>query len=150
MKSIGALKAKLRRIPEAAEFDAGFAQLAYSEDYTRDRQLIRYILGRLTRTKLGLESLDYRQMTIEHIAPQSGDDLDGEHVASIGNLLSSAPSSTISWGRNRSRRRSLFSRRPMGYGRSALLDAAVSWSSDEVDSRAVLLAKVARDEVWKI
>jgi hypothetical protein len=65
-------RAKLRtRWPDEAAFNAGLADLRYSQAESRDRQLIRYSLTRLDRKLRADAVVDYGKMTIEHLAPQS-------------------------------------------------------------------------------
>ena len=85
------LKQKLRdRVPSLDEVRALFPEVIYTDNVTRQRKLVKYILVGLDQTTPSPIVVDYDQMTIEHLAPQSliGQ---GEYneaiVGQLGNLL---------------------------------------------------------------
>jgi Protein of unknown function (DUF1524) len=81
---------KLRdRVPSYEEFEAAFVEIRFTDDSTRQRQLVRYMLRRIDEDMRDGVVPDYDRMTIEHILPQKAaqmpDKLD--EVGMIGNLL---------------------------------------------------------------
>ena len=91
-KVLGDLKNKLRGIlPAYAEFESNFLELQFSRSFTKQKKLIQYVLSKVDRVISGSGVvLDYSQMTIEHLAPQSpgaGSGLGESVIGSIGNLL---------------------------------------------------------------
>jgi hypothetical protein len=89
-KHLQDFKAKLKnRLPDKTAFEAGFLQLRYSQFDSRDRPLIRYILGKIDAHLRKDATVDYSKMTIEHIAPQNPPGAAGAIplFATIGNLV---------------------------------------------------------------
>jgi len=84
---VNELRKKLQdRWPDYAEFEAGFLALRLSEAYTKNRRLVRYILGRMDQA-VRKPPVNMGEMTIEHLASQANTDgVDSEHVAMVGNL----------------------------------------------------------------
>ena len=81
---------KLRnRIPSYQEFEANFKEIRYSDDYTKQKKLVKYILRRVHEHHNKGVAADYDRMTIEHIIPQdefAAGLTDHEHMAQLGNL----------------------------------------------------------------
>lgn len=152
VKSIRELKAKLKsRLPDPEEFRAGFAQLSFSDEYTRDKKLVKYTLGRLTQHGLKLEGLDTELLTIEHLAPQSGSSLELEHIANIGNLvLVGDKLNSEKLGSKSFKLKKPLLVKANDVWKDEVLRRAKAWGSTKIESRASVLAQIALDEVWKI
>jgi hypothetical protein len=58
------------RVPSYEEFEAAFAEIRFTDDNTRQRQLVRYLLRRIDEYMRDGLMPDYGRMTIEHILPQ--------------------------------------------------------------------------------
>lgn len=93
-KAVDDLLQKLRdRVPTFAEFEAAFVELKSSRIYPQQTALVRYVLEKLhvgvpASTDTG--PIDFSQLTVEHLAPQSSKPANGvkaADVARIGNLL---------------------------------------------------------------
>ncbi len=85
------LKEKLRkRVPVLEEVRALFPQILYTDEITKQRGLVKYILAGFDRaTKTGVTT-DYDSMTIEHLVPQSHigtADFTEANVGQLGNLI---------------------------------------------------------------
>ena len=149
--SIRQLKKKLKlRLPGADEFDAGFLALAYSDDYTRDRNLVRYTLGKLARHGLKSKVLDYEQLTIEHLAPQRGSSVAADRIASIGNLILVDGDLNQELASKPFKRKKPLLIKATDVWKDDTLRKAKTWEEAKIGVRAKLLAKLAREEVWKI
>ena len=59
----------------------------YSEEYARQKNLVKYILEKIDRHLNENAPTDYSQYSIEHIEPQSSQKISGEMIASLGNLM---------------------------------------------------------------
>ena len=59
------------RIPSAEEFHAGFAEIWFTDENARSRQLVRYLLRRLDTHLRERVIPDYELFTIEHLSPQN-------------------------------------------------------------------------------
>jgi hypothetical protein len=150
-KSIVDLKKKLRaRLPGLEEFAPAFVELSYSQEYTRDKKLVRYTLGKLARHGLRSKAIDYEEMTIEHVAPQSDRKLAKELVASIGNLV------LVDGDLNTRLADKSFGVKKPAMEKAAevwvdgSLRKAKTWGKSEIEARAQMLAKLAYKSVWKI
>jgi len=81
---------KLRqRVPSYQEFEANFLEIVYRRDSTKQRSLVHYILSRLDAAQRTGAVVDYQQMTIEHICPESPDGTwpATKNVGMVGNLV---------------------------------------------------------------
>lgn len=88
---IKAFKQKLRdRIPSYEEFEAGMLDIRFSNENTRQRQLVRYLLRRVDEhLRTGVRP-DYEQMTVEHLAsqnPSGAAEASEDVIGMLGNLL---------------------------------------------------------------
>jgi len=67
------LKKKLRdKLPTYEEFESNFIGLTFTNDFTKQKKIIQYVLSRLDKGEAGGVAVDYEQMSIEHLASQSG------------------------------------------------------------------------------
>lgn len=65
------LKDKLRaRVPSLEQIKAAFQEIVYTDDLTRQKKLVKYVLVGLHQAATPPVPVDYDRMTIEHIAPQ--------------------------------------------------------------------------------
>ena len=82
---------KLRdRIPSENEVKALFPEMIYTENYTKQRSLIRYALVNIAKENKQDSTIDFKHMTIEHLVPQSmidNGDYTDHVIGQIGNLI---------------------------------------------------------------
>lgn len=72
------------------EFSVHFKDARYSDSFAKDKRLIRYILENVHRSFSQGHPVDYLEMSIEHILPQSKASTelsDSDLVGSLGNLI---------------------------------------------------------------
>lgn len=151
VKEIRALRKKLReRLPGAPDFDAGFIELAYSNEVTRDRKLIRHVLGRIARVGLNRAAMDYGELTIEHLVPQSSSALSAESVANVGNLVFVSPETNDHLGTKPFGEKRKLLKKAREVWVDPILDKAKSWDDATILKRAKHLAETARTKVWTI
>ena len=152
IESIRELKAKLKdRLPDPGEFQAGFVRLAYSDEYTRDKKLVKYTLGRLTQHGLGMEGLDTELLTIEHLAPQSGSSIEMDQISNIGNLILVGDKlNSEELGDKSFKAKKPLLVRAAEVWKDDVLRQAKAWGGTKIEARASLLANVALEEVWTI
>lgn len=85
------LKEKLRdRVPTRDEVIALFPELMYTDNFTKQRNLIRYILTRLKVSDEGGKYAQYITFTIEHLVPQAEiqrEVVDEATIGQVGNLM---------------------------------------------------------------
>ncbi|MBI4661125.1 MAG: DUF262 domain-containing protein [Verrucomicrobia bacterium] len=88
---VSELKTKLRgRVPLFDEFRALFPTIVFTDNQTKQRNLLRYILARFQTDSTPSVTIDFDGMTLEHLVPQSqiGSGLFSEDiVGQAGNLL---------------------------------------------------------------
>jgi len=142
------LKAKL---PDHQEFEANFRDIYCSEEYTKDKLLVQYILGRMTKKFLPAIPIDWEQMTIEHIANQgrTANSPSKEEIAEIGNLL------LVSEKLNSQLKNKSFSdKMRILRGSHVYLDdylrAQTTCGAEQIRERTDALAGIAFDVVWKL
>ena len=147
------LKKKLRdRIPSYEEFKALFPEIVFTDNVTKQRQLVKYILISIDRHKPTPAVIDYDQMTIEHVASQmliGTNGFDEELIGQLGNLL------LVPKDLNKK-----LKHRDFPDKKSILLEAgfqipkemkhATKWGSEEISARTAALASEAYDKVWKL
>ena len=152
LKSILELRGKLKNsLPTAEEFRAGFTQLAYSDDYNREKKLVKYTLGKLSQHALKIEGLDTELLTIEHLAPQSGSSVGKDAIANIGNLvLVGEKLNNEKLGNKSFNLKKPFVMKAPEVWKDDVLRNANVWGATKIDARASLMADVALDKVWKI
>jgi hypothetical protein len=88
---VNEIKTKLReRVPVVDEVKALFPSIIYTENQTKQRNLVKYILAGFQKHSLKSVVIDFDAMTIEHLAPQSligKGAFSEEIVGQLGNLI---------------------------------------------------------------
>lgn len=144
---------KLReRVPTLAEFDAGFVELRYSEEATKQGPLVRYILRRIDEAQRKGAPVDYDRMSIEHIAPQNPpahSGLSAESVASIGNLILVPEKLNTSLANKTFKKKRALMKKEKVPMEPTLRDAA-QWTQAEIDARSKALAKLCHERVFRV
>jgi hypothetical protein len=152
VKIIQELKAKLRaRVPSVEEFKALFPNLIFTDNITKQKKLVKYVLVGLDRQAMNASVVDYEQMTIEHLAPQSliGQQAnDDALIGQLGNLL------LLSEDLNGKLKNKAFKEKKRiltesGYKLPTLIDQATVWTGDEIRARTKAMAEEAYNTVWK-
>ncbi len=77
------------RLPSLEEFTLPFSQLIYRNDFTRNKDLIRYVLEKVQRAQGWKDTYDFENFTVEHIINQSDGKRteESDDCGAIGNLL---------------------------------------------------------------
>lgn len=147
------LRVKLQsKLPSFQEFDASFRQLAYSEDFTKQKKLVQYVLAKVCEYLSDGVVVDYEQMTIEHLAsqrPRSGVAIVDTDVASIGNLV------LVNAKLNEKLANKTFREKKAILMKSHVpLDDVVKnasdWTAKQIDERAHHLSELAYKKIWAI
>ncbi len=147
------LKQKLRdRIPSLDEVRALFPEIVYTDNLTKQRSLVRYILAGLDKDSRPGVATDYEKMTIEHLVPQSriGDGNFSEIIiGGLGNLIlvSQDMNSRLDDKAFRDKRRIL---QASGFNLPPEIAAAEEWGVDQIKARTDSIARHAYEKVWKI
>ncbi len=152
VKVLGALRKKLKsKLPPYAEFEASFLELRCSEKFTKQRSIVRYILGKMCRHDSAGISMDPDRMTIEHLAPENPPTPNGltdEEIASIGNLV------LLDQKANNYVANKPFSEKRKYLKDKKWIDAEVristSWTATDITSHARRMAEKAYRKVWTL
>ena len=152
VKVLNELEVKLQdRIPGYQEFEANFLEVFYSDEFTKRKPLVRYILAKINSHHVDGLTIDYSQMTIEHIASQNPSEskLGQQPIASLGNLL------LIDHELNRKLGNKEFSKKKQLLRKSDVwidetIADAIYWGEDEINHRTMKLAEIAYKLVWNI
>lgn len=147
------LKQKLReRVPGWDEFRALFPGIIFTDRLTKQKNLVKYILTSLDRQSARAVSLDYSQMTIEHLASQNligSPDLDEALIGQLGNLILVSEELNGRLGSKpfKDKKRILMED---GYKLPPIIEEATDWGAKEIRDRTDQLAREAYSSVWKL
>ena len=144
---------KLRdRVPSYDEFEAAFAEIRFTDDNTRQRQLVRYLLRRIDEYLRTGTPPNYDVMTIEHLAPQkplSNATATPDAVGMMGNLL------LVTEELNKNLANKAFGEKIKILKKSdVLLDDSLKnaskWDDSTIENRSKALAKLCYEKVFKV
>jgi len=147
------LKQKLRdRVPSLDEVKALFPGVIYTDNVTRQRKLVKYILVGLDQTTPSPIVVDYDQMTIEHLASQSligQDEFSESLVGQLGNLLlvSDELNAKLKDKPFKAKKQILLD---SGFKLPEEITAAATWGAAEIRLRTQTLAERAYNDAWKL
>jgi hypothetical protein len=147
------LKQKLGdRVPSLDEVKALFSEIIYTDNVTRQRKLVKYILVGLDQTTQSSIAVDYDQMTIEHLASQSSigqGEFSESLVGQLGNLLlvSDELNAKLKDKPFKDKKQILLDN---GFKLPDEMKAAAVWGAAEIRFRTQTLAERAYNDVWKL
>ena len=150
---LGEIKSSLKkRMPSKEDFVSGFSALRYSDKFTRDKKLVKYILARIEDhlSKVGV-AIDYDSMTIEHVASQSpgagSAALSPDHVAMLGNLLlCDTPLQNQLKNDPFDKKKEILKKSGLGAAKGITTKAV--WDKAAIEDRTKELAELAYTEIW--
>jgi uncharacterized protein with ParB-like and HNH nuclease domain len=152
VKIIQELKQKLRdRVPSIGEFKALFPNIIFTDNVTKQKKLVKYVLIGLERARTNAAVVDYDQMTIEHLASQSligQSGCDDALIGQVGNLLlvSEEVNSLLMNKSFKDKKRILTEN---GYKLPKVVEQATAWGAAEIKQRTDEIADMAYSTVWK-
>lgn len=133
------------KVPARDVFVSKFKQLSYLN--TRQRNVIRYTLWKIDRSRNPAVDIDRNSSSIEHISPQANHNYCTHY---IGNLLL-VP---VKFNSEKLGSKSFSEKKILltdgGYALDSLVTAAATWTTQEVEKRTQELAEYAYDTVWSI
>jgi hypothetical protein len=143
------LRAKLStRKPSYEEFEALFSQILFSKQFTKQKKLVQYILAKIDAYHSDGLPVDYTQMTIEHIVPQSGSILP-QIAAQLGNLVL-----TNAKLNERLNNKSFTEKKKILTNSRVWIDpvfkSAKEWDASSIENRTKALAKLAYEKIWAL
>lgn len=139
------------RVPSLEEFKALFPNIVFTDNITKQKKLVKYVLVGLDRQQTNPAAIDYEQMTIEHVAPQS---FIGQHgyddalIGQMGNLIlmSEELNGKLENKAFKDKKRILTE---SGYKLPTLIEQATAWTGKEIKQRTEAMAEEAYNTVWK-
>lgn len=153
LRIIKELKRKLRdRVPSLEEVKALFPEIVFTNNITKDKALVKYILTRFDKQLSTAVAVDYESMTIEHLVPQSSIGTGGftdNVVGQLGNLI------LVSEGLNNKLENKSFPEKKqiLQSAKCPLpqeIAAKSKWTPADIQSRTEQMAIQAYSQLWKI
>ncbi|MFZ3217524.1 MAG: DUF262 domain-containing protein [Candidatus Acidiferrales bacterium] len=152
-KVVDGLRKKLEsKLPPYGEFEARFLELRYSAKFTKQKNLVRYILTKMTQYNCTGISVDAERMTVEHLSPENPPrptGLSDEQVASLGNLVLVDSKLNNKLGNKGFTEKKKILRSADGWLDSTI-DRASTWGPVEIETRTKALAAQAYRDVWNL
>lgn len=139
------------RKPSPSEFAAGFEQIFFTKNYTKQSSLVRYTLQKLANHQNLAFSDDTANLTIEHVFPQAKIDADwtDDIVGSFGNLILLTKKDNSNLQDDDFSKKIQQLKTLIGSVPQDVVDAP-DWTKERVQSRTQALAETAYQEIWKI
>ncbi|WP_434289846.1 DUF262 domain-containing protein [Celeribacter sp. SCSIO 80788] len=149
---IRSLEAKLReRVPPISEFKATFEQILYTKDRTSQRNLVRYVLERISEHQKQPTVGNSQNLTIEHLIPQSQikSGRREEVIGQLGNLiLVDQQTNNLLGEKSFSDKKKIL--KDAGYTLPELFASADEITDELIQDNTRRLAELALEECWKI
>lgn len=150
-KRLKEIRAKFaKRLPSSEEFDYPFATTIFRDDHKRYKDLVRYMLRKISKEKGMDAKYNADIMTIEHLQSQSrgAKTWEPDDVGAIGNLafVTEDLNGKLD-SKDFKEKKSLLLTVP--WISSDLQDKTV-WGKKQISQRGYKLAKLAREKVWKL
>jgi hypothetical protein len=146
------LKEKLReRIPSVEEVKALFPEIIFTDEITKQKRLVKYILSEFLKDQSPGISVDYDAMTIEHLVPQSEigvGDFSEAVIGQLGNL--NLVSEDLN---NQLADKSFADKKKLLQAKGALpshLSGPSAWTAKDISDRTIAMAEYAHKKIWKI
>jgi uncharacterized protein with ParB-like and HNH nuclease domain len=153
VKVVVELKTKLReRVPGIEEVKALFPDIVFTNNQTKQRNLVRYILSGFQTFSTASVTIDFDGMTIEHLVPQSEIGSGGfteEVIGQLGNLImvpSKLNESLADKPFNEKKKLLLKAQVPM----PKEFDKLTALAPEQIRARTSSLSDLAYKKVWRI
>ncbi len=146
------LNKKLKeKLPKKEEFEIYFPQIFYTDNFTKQKPLVKYILSKIHAQENAIGVFDYPSMTIEHLLPQSAigtGDIDDSLVGQIGNLIlvPKELNETLG-GKPFVEKRDILTK--AGFKLDEITLKAKDWGRPEICERTKYMANYAYETAWK-
>lgn len=142
--------AKLKeRVPSLAQFQANFKDILFLDQQTKHKPLLQYLLRRIDEHYRKGVAVHYRQMTIEHLAPQSAAStagVDARTTGCLGNLiLVSSDMNSKLGNKSFAQKKALLEKAKAPL--DPTLEQATVWTSKEIKERNAALIKLLYETI---
>ena len=149
---IDTLVSKLKdKRPSFEEFRVAFNEIYYTNSKSKQKKLVRYILRKISEYYSYKYPVDYDDLTIEHIQPQSciDDAWSEETIGKLGNLMFIDQKMNGELG-VKSFPEKLKRLKSKHYSIPEFVENKIDWSPVDVDAHTDEMAKSAYDDIWRI
>ena len=144
-------KLKARR-PSLDEFKVAFKEVVYTKSNSKQRSLVRYILREFSTHNSYKYPVDFDDLTVEHLQPQSRIDIDGwtaNTIGSLGNLI------FLDQETNEKLADKAFDVKKQllvqdGYSLPNFIFNSDTWEPSDVEEHTEQMAEAAYNTIWKI
>ncbi len=147
------LKKKLRkRIPSLEEVRALFPKLLYTDNLTKQKKLVKYMLSCFHKASRRSEAIDCSSMTIEHLVPQSliaQGTFSDQIIGQAGNLILVTDELNTKL-KNKSFKQKKNILIDAGYRLDSDIQSATDWTANDIEARTLRMADEAYNSVWRI
>lgn len=150
---IRAFKQKLdSKLPSMSEFSVNFSEIIYTNANSKQKNLVRYILKKISKHYGFKYKSDFDDLTIEHILPQELIKTKGvreQVVGCLGNLIfiESDINGKLDTKPFVEKKKILVKE---GYSLPLIVEQSASWGEQEILNRTNEMAEVAYTKIWKI
>jgi len=139
------------KLPSLDEFKVAFKEVIYTNSNSKQKNLVRYILRKFAEHYSYKFPVDYDDLTIEHIHPQSkiGGQWQEEIVGCLGNLLllDEEMNGILDSKDFQDKKKALLEK---GYTLPSFIQTISEWTPEAVIQHTDLLAETAYNQIWKI
>lgn len=149
---INTLVTKLRtRRPSLEEFKVAFNEIYYTNSRSKQKNLVRYILRKISEYHSYKYPVDFDDLTIEHLQPQSSIDekWSEETIGKLGNLIFIDQEMNGKLG-TKGFTEKISMLKSDKYTLPEFLSDKTDWSPSDVDAHTDALADDAYNNIWKI
>lgn len=146
-KICNALKQKLKeKIPSIKEFETNFSEISFTKNFSKQKDLVKYILYRYNRYLSKSYSEDEELLTIEHLASQSKKN---NKIGQIGNLiLVNKKTNELLGSKNFEEKKAILLKNKVLL--DDFLTESETWPEEKIEERTLLIAKLCYQQIWKI
>ncbi|MDT4863369.1 hypothetical protein FQZ97_980710 [compost metagenome] len=150
---IASLVEKLRtKRPSFDEFKVAFREIAYTNANSKQKNLVRYILRKVSEHQQYKYPTDYEELTVEHLHPQSLTDKDGWNelnVGQIGNLLFLDQKANGEMNVKSPKDKIAYLKKHKYSVPDELTEVEI-WTPDLAQARTDMIAEIAYTKIWSI
>ena len=149
---INTLVTKLRtKRPSLEEFKVAFNEIYYTNSKSKQKNLVRYILRKISEYHSYKYPVDFDDLTIEHLQPQSSIDetWSEETIGKLGNLIFIDQKMNGKLG-TKGFAEKINMLKENKYSLPEFLNNKIHWTPFDVDAHTDALADDAYNNIWKI
>jgi hypothetical protein len=129
-----------KKIPNYDEFEVKFLELTFLKNKTKDKNIIKYCLSKLMPNNINCLDINFDNLSIEHIIPQTNTDFNSDVIGNIGNLILVDQKTNSERLKDKTPKNKFIILKESGYPLDESLIIGEEWSEDDILRRAKLIA----------